>query len=272
MSARVALGVMVAALTASVSLLGAAGAATAASDIHIDQTGPLFGSATAMVPLDEWTTSFTVTNTGSNTGFLRISVADVASSSSRYESAMTIAASVPGHTGAPVALSTAEPCRVLTEGLVLAPGQSTSVTAQLALGDMSGSTGQNNTLTFAVRVGMSDVAPGTIAPTACSPNTVAIPGVGDGSTGSGGTEVDASPEVTETAAPGVSRDVNGKPWPTVAGIPFDPNTVELFQDWGGLVPALAFVFGSGWFFLAARRRRKRAADDDDSDFDESYEV
>jgi hypothetical protein len=263
---------MVAAVTVAGSVLGAAGAAAAASDIHIDQTGPLFGSSAAMVPLDEWTTGFTVTNTGSNTGYLRISVADVASGSSTYEKAMTIAASVPGHTGSPVAMSTAEPCRVLTEGFVLAPGQSAAVTTTLALGDLSGSTGQNNSLSFTVRVGMSDVAPGSIAPTACSPNTVTIPGTGaDGSpTSADGTVVVPAPD--DTAAPGVPRDVNGKPWPTVAGIPFDPNTLELFQDWGGIVPALAFLFGSGWFLIAARRRRKRAADDDDSDFEESYEV
>jgi len=262
---------MVAALTVAAGVLGAAGSAAAASDIHIDQTGPLFGTATAMVPMDEWSTGFTVTNTGSNTGYLRISVADVTSASSTYETAMTIAASVPGHTGAPVAMSSAAPCRVLTEGLVLAPGESANVTTKLALGDLSGSTGQNNTLSFTVRVGMSDVAPGSIAPTACSPNTVVIPGTGSG--GSTNTAVDpVAPEVEETAAPGVPRDVNGRPWPTIAGIPFDPNTVQLFQDWGGIVPALAFLFGSGWFLIAARRRRKRAADDDDSDFEESYEV
>jgi len=244
-----------------------AGPAAAAGDLEVDAPSPLFGSVSSMVPLESRTATFEVRNNGTEAGYLRVSVGNVKASSTKYADAMTLATSVPGFTGDPVTLSSAEPCSVLTEGLVLEPGDSVTVTTDLALADMPGKLGQRSTASFRIRVGLSDSRPGTIAPTQCSPNAAIVDGVPVTPAVTG--EDEETPEPDATATPAPDRPIGAEPWPTFFGLNLSPNTVQLLQDWGGLVPAIAFILGSGGFFIAARRRRKRQADDeDDSDFDD----
>ena len=253
-----------ASLLVGASLL-VAGPAAAVGEIEVDAPSPLFGSVASMVPLESRTATFEVRNTGTESGYLRVSVGNVSATSTKYADAMTLASSVPGFVGAPVALSSAEPCSVLTEGLVLEPGDSVTVTTALALADMPGKMGQRSTASFRIRVGLSDARPGTIAPTQCSPNAAIVDGVPVTPAVTGAEE---TPEPDASATPAPDRPIGAEPWPTFFGLNLSPNTVQLLQDWGGLVPAIAFILGSGGFFIAARRRRKRQADEDDSDFDD----
>ena len=248
--------------------LSIAGPAAAAGDVDVTAPSPLFNDLASMVPLESRTATFEVQNTGTEAGYLRISVGSVTASSTTYARAMTLQTSVPGFAGDAVPLASAEPCSVLTEGLVLEPGDSVTVSTELALADMPGKVGQGSNASFRIRVGLSDARPGTIAPTKCSPNAAIVDGV---PIADGGTTTEISdPDVTATptATPAPDRPISAEPWPTFFGLDLDPNTVQLLQDWGGLVPAIAFVLGSGGFFIAARRRKKRRDDDDDSDFDD----
>ena len=247
--------------------LSIAGPAAAAGDVDVTAPSPLFNDLASMVPLESRTATFEVQNTGTEAGYLRISVGSVTASSTTYARAMTLQTSVPGFAGDAVPLASAEPCSVLTEGLVLEPGDSVTVTTDLALADMPGKLGQRSTASFRIRVGLSDSRPGTIAPTQCSPNAAIVDGVPVTPAVTGEDEETPAPDATATPAP--DRPIGAEPWPTFFGLNLSPNTVQLLQDWGGLVPAIAFILGSGGFFIAARRRRKRQADDeDDSDFDD----
>jgi len=244
-----------------------AGPASAVGEVEVVASTPLFGSVASMVPLETRTATFEVRNTGTEAGYLRISVGNVDASSAKYAEAMTLTSSVPGFDGDAVALSSAEPCSVLTEGLVLEPGDSVIVTTDLALADMPGKVGQGSTASFRIRVGLSDARPGTIAPTKCSPNAAIVDGVPVTPVVDGDDE-EPRQEPDATATPAPDRPIGAEPWPTFFGLNLSPNTVQLLQDWGGLVPAIAFILGSGGFFIAARRRKKRRDEDDDSDFDD----
>lgn len=265
-------------------------------DVSVDGTfssannPPIFTTVTGMVPLESQSATFVVRNSGDEPGYLRVSVSNVSTSTPVLAEALSVQASVTGYAGAPVALSSASPCRVLTEGFVLRPGRSVTVYSVLAMGDLDGQAGQNGFAAFSFDIGLSDVAPGSIAPTSCTPNSSVVPGPPDGPStppdpnnpgtanpdGQPGPDPVATPTDRPSATPTAEPEVPVFQWPAFPTFDLDTNTVRLFQDWGALVPGLAFVLGAGWFLFIARRRRKKEDeeenDDDDSDFDESYAV
>jgi hypothetical protein len=136
--------------------------------------GGLFDQITISVPGDSQTTEFWIRNSGPVPAYLRVAVAAVTVSDPVLADALTVAASTTAHPGTPVALSTAQPCQVLTEGDLLSPGDTVHVTARLALGDLDGLSGQGGTATFALRVGLTDSAI-PLPPTSCGEDGTDIP-------------------------------------------------------------------------------------------------
>lgn len=290
MSTRILLAA-VAAITLSVGVIAvapapAAHAAGGSIEISTDGvtfvsnlSGSLFTDIATMVPGDSQSANFYVRNSGNQAGFLRITLRDVVSTDAHLASALTVSASVPGFVGAPVAVDTATPCRVLTEGLVLAPGQTATVATSAALGDLLGQNGQGGNADFAIRVALSDATPGSLPPTDCGPNDITtpdptvpgitVPGTPGGGTGGGqGTGGAVQPDEDDTAAivPEVDTELPVLPFPELLGI--DPNTWRLYQELLVFVLFGALIVGAGTFWIVAARRRRR----DEEENDEEIEV
>ncbi len=208
--------------------LGGALSASAADGIEVSPDGVtyadllpggLFDQITISVPGDSQTTGLWVRNAGPVSAYLRVMIANVTVSDPVLAGALTVDASTVAHPGTAAALSMAQPCYVLTEGDLLAPGDTVHVTATLALGDLSGLSGQGGTASFALRIGLSDsVIP--LPPTEC------------GTTG------------TDIVVTGGSGNIPLAHTGAEAPIP--------------LIIGAASVLGAGLFLLVAARRRREA--------------
>ncbi|MBB5632461.1 hypothetical protein BKA04_000684 [Cryobacterium mesophilum] len=142
--------------------------------------GTLFDQITVSVPGDTQSTVLYVRNAGSTAGFLRVALTSVTVSDPALAEALTVSAATADFPGAPVALAEAEPCHVLTEGDLVAPGGVVRISSALRFGDLQGTIGQNGSATFSFRVSLSDAVVGSLLPTECGSGTT-IPAAGDDS-------------------------------------------------------------------------------------------
>jgi hypothetical protein len=172
----------------SVALLGAPGAASAATltgaatpttgptqavqfsadGIHWSDsyTNQLFNGV-LLVPGGSATRSFYVRNAATEAAILRVTLADVTTTSIPLADAMSISSSTAGAPGATVPVSLAQPCFTLSQGLRLASGDSTRIDNTVSLGDLSGTVGQTASVWFAIRVSFSSTDAAAPIPNAC---------------------------------------------------------------------------------------------------------
>lgn len=218
-----------------VFLVGAAQPAVAAGELEVSPDGvswstelpePLFAGV-SLVPRGSASESFSVRNASGDDAFLRVVLQDVDYSSPVIGDALIVSVSLDGTGGAPAALSTATPCRVLFEGQ-LAAGASSEVLTSLSLADLSGTQGQGETARFNVGIQLSDDATGDLPPTSCGAPTTVI-------------------EIT----PFDSRVA------TIALVGVAPNTWQLFEEYLVLVLLAALTIGAAAQWLVAGWARRR---------------
>ena len=226
----IALGVMLGGVG-----LFAAGPASAAGIVDVSSDGVTYGATFPgalfedigiHVPGDSQATSFYVRNSGTQTGFLRVALANVSVSDAVLGTALTVVASTAGYPGTPAALNQAQPCRVLTEGELVPAGGVVMVDTALMLGNLNGQQGQGGTATVSLRVSLSDAAIGSLPPTSCGALATTILVVGPGQPVVTGTDTGMAMTGTELPVP--------------------------------LIAANASLIGAGLFLLLAARRRRRA--------------
>lgn len=162
--------------------------AVAAGDIEFSRDGVsysptlmggVFNQITITVPGDSQSAVFWIRNAGPVSAYLRIAISDVSVSDPILANALTVNAGTTAHPGTPATLASAQPCRVLTEGDLLAPGGAIRLSASLALGDLSGTTGQSGTVSFSLHVTLTDSTI-PILPTVCPAGGSNIPISGGG--------------------------------------------------------------------------------------------
>jgi hypothetical protein len=188
--ARIASALASSALAAlGLALGGVASPAAAAGGLQVSLDGVTFASAlphalfddiAISVPGDSQSTELYIRNTGPVAGYLRVSLLGVTVSDPVLADALTVSASTLAHPGEPVELSDARPCQVLTEGDLLAPGDTVRLSSVLSLGDLAGLGGQGGSARFSFRVSLSDAAVRSLLPTACGSGTDLPAAGGDG--------------------------------------------------------------------------------------------
>lgn len=252
-------------------------AAAAVGVVEVSDTGTTFGATypgalfddiALLVPGDSQQQVFYVRNSGTEAGFLRLTLKGVAYSDTDFADALTVTARTAAHQGKPANLLSADPCWVLLEGQTVSPGAVVPVTADLVLGQLNGKAGQGATAALAIGVELSDTTAGSLPPTACgspsaevpvlpgpststAPAAQAQPGSGFGQGGSqieGGSQPGAGDVLPVLNLPG--------------GIVIDPNTWHLYEEFLVLVLVAASALGSGWFMMVAWLRRRKKADEE----------
>ena len=264
---------------------GAASPAFAAGEILVSSDGnawgtsmpqDLFVSTALLVPTASQTQTMYVRNDGTSAGYLRVALRDVVVTDASYGTALTVAASVPGYPGAPVPVSSAAPCRVLTQGLLVAPGDTVPITASLALGDLTGTAGQGESAGLNLSITISEATTTGMQPTQCLPNdtvVVVTPPPANNAGGGGGTSNPAVGDDDTVAAPeGPSEGEVVVEIPFLPPFTVDANTQEVFEQIFVFGPYAAMILGTGIFFLVARRRNRNDDDEFDDDFDDEYET
>nr|MBW4033370.1 hypothetical protein [Acidobacteriota bacterium] len=245
----------------------------------------------SLVPGDSAMRSFYVRNSASEAAILRVTLANVGTTSIPLASALSVSSSTAGVPGARIPVSLAQPCYTLAQGLRLASGDSIRVDNSVMLGDLSGSAGQEASVWFTIRVSLSSTDLGAPAPDTCPtdfgtvntfPNPT-VPGTASSSapvyqrTASGwtaGTSADSTPITTPTTptgpnCPGVNGNTSVRGAAVTApGCPgtqltqtLVSNTARLYQEYD--VAFWLAMSALGWaIFILVRRRR--AADQPES--------
>jgi len=257
----------------------AAPASAAAGDVEVSADGVTFGSTYSgalfddlalMVPGDSQSTVLYVRNSGTEPGFLRISLQDVVTSDADYADALTVTVSTGAAQGTATAVSAANPCWVLLQGEIISPGQVVAVSSTAALGNLGGLAGQGATASLALKVGLSSTGTGSLPPTSCggsgttvpvtppvTPTATPAPGVQGGAAGTGAaadTGTTTSPQEPDVDLPVLNL-------PELLGI--DPNTWHLWEELFALLLLLSCILGGLVFALVARQRRRH--DDQDQE-------
>jgi hypothetical protein len=111
-----------------------------------------------LVPREKAVGTFVVQNDSDATGYLQIRMTAVDIPDRDVLDALTMTVSTPEQVGEPRRLSDAGPCLVLLEALPLAPREGVRVQSVLALGDLTGTRGQNAAIGFALQVLLSESA------------------------------------------------------------------------------------------------------------------
>lgn len=219
-------------LLAAAAVLVCPMAANAAGGIEVSSdgvtfgpayTGTLFDGVANIVPGDTQTEQFYLRNTGPDAGYLRITLRDVSGSPALIDS-LTLSTSVPTNAGSPVALSQAEPCWVLNEGIFVAAHTTVTVTAEMVFDAASGNPSQGTAADFSIGVNLTDTA-AALPPTDCGGTATVIPGT--------------------------------VPQPGELG--YTGNEVPVM-----LIIVSALIMGAGLFLIVAARRRDREQDDEES--------
>lgn len=268
--------------------LAASAAATATSNgIELSNDGvtydaqlsaPLYGADLRVIPQSSHDSAFWVRNDSTEVGYLRIVLSDVTGSNADLLGALSLRADTPSTVGTPAALTSAQPCRVVTQGSVLAPGDSIRIDTALAVADLTGSAGQNGTVAFRLQVGMSSVDPaGTPAttcvlagttvpvfpPTTTDPTTTPVAQGASGTTaaplgrGVARTSTAGSAPVSPTTPVAGREGLAPMPYPFVL---FQlTNSLRLFQEDIVFLWVMSAMIGALCVLIITRRRRR--ADD-----------
>lgn len=235
--------------------------------------GVIFDDIAKLTPGDSQSDTIYLRNTGTTAGYLRITLRDVNYSDQAFADALTVTTSVTGGSGGATAISSAAPCAVTNEGVIVAPGQTVSVLATLALGNLNGSAGQSATASASLRFTLSDTTPGSLPATTCSATGTTVPVAPAGSGSAGATGITSS-VATKTSAgtltvPSPSPSMTWQPSEAsgsglLPALPstfsLDPNTWRLYQEYLVLILVFAAMIGAGISWLVGRRSRKDAED------------
>ena len=190
----------------------------------------VFQDAGTLVPLDTYSTSVWVKNPALTTAQMRISVADLLTSSDVFASTMSLTATEDA-TGATVTKSLLElkTCDVIVMSQVVQPGAIVRVDLTLAMQDVPAKVAQNRWWTLDLFVGMRDGEAGPFPTSACDDGAVFLPGhVDDGAASGNGDGGDS--EGGGLAATG--QEISTR-----------------------LIIVSALLIGAGIAFIVARRRR-----------------
>lgn len=202
-----------------------AGAASAAGSIQLSKDGITFGPAypgvlfdgiAKIVPGDRQSEVFYLRNGGPDSGYLRITLRNVTGMPVLIDG-LSVSASVPAQSGAPVDLNKGQPCWVLNEGIFVAAGSTVAVTTELNFDPASGNSTQNATANFDLGVSLTDTAV-VLAPTDCGGASTIIPGT----------------------------------VPKIGALSYTGAEVPVM-----LISVMAFITGVGLYLVVAARRRKR---------------
>ncbi len=247
-------------------------------------SGALFGSTTLMVPQSTQSGRFWVKNDSSEPAYLRVSVKAVSGSGTAFSGAVSLRASTPVITGPSVPVDAALPCYVLNQGQVLAPGAVARIDIVLAVGDLTGTSGQNANLRFDILAGLSSAATGSLPATTCLIGSGTVPGTpgtpgGGGGGGGGHTGTPHTPGTGTPADAPLGGDASG-----IVVLPDTPdsafadhaqsatilriNTDRLYQEWFVLLWVAGALAGGGARLIAARRRAAIGAYDEDDDHEQ----
>ena len=202
----------------------------------------VFQNAGRLVPLDTYATSVWVKNPTLTDSQMRISVADLLTSSDVFASNMTLTATEDA-TGATVTKTLLElkTCDVIVTSQVVQPGAVVRVDLTLAMSDVPAKVAQDRWWTLDLFVGMRDGEAGPFPDSACKDGAVLLPGQVDESTGSDNGSGDG--DGNDTADGGLAA--TGSEIPT------------------HLIMGSALLIGVAIFLLVWRRRRndEEAAED-----------
>lgn len=217
--------------------------------------GALFDSLGAVVPGDQHGETLYLRNAGDAAGFLRVVLDDVEFDDLDFANALTVQANIGGQTGDETAVSLAQPCWVLSEGVVLQPGESVRVDALLGFGNLDGQMGQGASAQFSLGIELSDTTPGSLAPTDCGRPDVSVPVLGGPPAANPqntqqigeGSRTEPAPETIEDSGDLPVLNLPG-------GVTIDPNTWNLGEQWLVLFLVASLLGGGAWFALVKRRR------------------
>ena len=129
-------------------------------------TGSLFDGV-LLVPGGSADRAFYVRNNAGEPGKLRVTLYDVATTDINLATAMTVSTSMPGNPGAAVAVTAAQPCATLSQGQVLAAGDSARLDNVATLADLNGTVGQTRTVSFKLAISLSSTDSAAPQPNAC---------------------------------------------------------------------------------------------------------
>jgi len=230
--------------------------------------GVIFDDIALLVPGDSQNETVYVRNAGTATGYLRITLQDVAYSDQHFGDALTVTTSTATSVGSAAAISSANPCQVTHEGTLIGPGEIVPVLTTLALGNLDGTDGQGATASLALRFTLTDTTPGTLPATDCSTagTTVPVTPPGDGAPGAtGSAPTDGSsafiavPNPGSSPAPATSEIASGGESSgflraLASTFTLDPNTWRLYQEYLVLILVLAAMIGAGLSWLVGRRK------------------
>jgi hypothetical protein len=161
---------------------------------------------------------------------------------------------MPGMPGATVPVTDARPCATLSQGLVLAAGDSVKLDNLATLADLNGTTGQSRTVSFKIAISLSSTDAAAPAPDTCPTDydtgtVIGVPEPGTGA-GSGSRPVyhlQASGWTPVSAAASADLPTTDHPAPPV-------NTARLFQEYYVALWLAMAAIGALLFFLVRRRR------------------
>jgi len=126
----------------------------------------LFGGV-IMVPGGSVDRAFYVRNGASDPAILRVTLYDVATTDIDLADAMTVSTSLPGLPGASIPVTDARPCATLSQGQVLAAGDSVRLDNVAALADLNGTGGQSGNVSFKLAISLSSTDSAAPLPNTC---------------------------------------------------------------------------------------------------------
>lgn len=222
-------------------------------------TEALFGGV-LLVPGGSADRDFYVRNGADESAVLTITLFDVSTTDIDLASAMSLATSAPGLPGAAVPVTDARPCATLSQGLVLPAGGSVKLDNVASLADLSGTTGQSQTVSFSLAVSLSSTDAGAPAPDTCPSDydTGTVVGVPEPSTGAGSgsgpvyyLQASGWTQVTGVASADLpTADHSAPPVDTALVV----NSARLFQEYYVALWLAMAAVGGVLFFLVRRRR------------------
>jgi len=229
-------------------------------------TDALFGGV-LLVPGGSVDRAFWVRNGAAEPAVLRVTLFDVTTTDISLATAMSLATSMPGKPGAAVPMTDARPCATLSQGLVLAAGDSVKLDNAATLADLNGTTGQSRTVSFKIAISLSSTDAAAPAPDTCPTDydtgtVIGVPEPGTG-TGSGSRPVyhlQASGWTPVSGAASADLPTTDQPAPPVETA-LVVNSARLFQEYFVALWLAMAAIGALLFFLVRRRR----SDDDSID-------
>jgi len=228
-------------------------------------TDALFGGV-LLVPGGSADRAFYVRNGANEPAILHATLFDVATTDIAFAGAMSLATSVPGMPGAAVPVTDARPCATLSQGLVLAAGDSVKLDNVVALGDLDDTTGQSSAVSFKIAISLSSTDAAAPAPNTCPTDYdtgtvigVPEPGMGSGSGSRPVYHLQASGWTPVTGAASADLPTTGRPAPPVDAA-LVVNSARLFQEYYVALWLAMAAIGALLYFLL----RRRHPDDDAS--------